>query len=769
VSGPENRGAILVVEDEERVMKLVTVALRRAGYTVTEATDGAQALDRLGEATPDLIVSDVMMPNVDGLDLLARIRAEPATRTIPVILLTARSSVSEIVEGLGYGADDYLVKPFQMAELLARVRSKIERPPLPSDLLPRDRQTGLLSARAFGEELARELDRARRGRRRGAVAVLALDELDAVRGRLGARAEAEVARQVAGVVLPAISPLGLAGRDGDGRFLLLLPEWGADEAKVALAALSQAIVAHPFRAGGERLRFSPIVGFAPFTADAGASADRLLERARLATDHAALQLDLQPVRYEASMEADAARRAAARQAERQARRWSRLGQRLRVPFQVALTAAVGVVLPFFAYYYLYQLGYDVTPYVYLIVVFGLLFTAILIWVEGFLALRRVDPPERPGTPYPPASAIIAAYLPNEAATVVETVEAFLRVDYTAGLQVILAYNTPRDLPVEATLREIALRDPRFVPVRVADSTSKAQNVNAVLGDTTGEFIGVFDADHHPQPDSFERAWRWLSTGYDVVQGHCLIRNGDASWVARMTAVEFEGIYAVSHPGRARLHGFGIFGGSNGYWKADLLRKTRMHGFMLTEDIDSSLRVVQQGHRIQSDPWLISRELAPAELGALWNQRLRWAQGWFQVSKKHAFRVIRSGHLSARQKFGMFHLLVWREIFPWFSLQVIPIIAFWVVTRGLEQLDWLVPAFVLTTLFTLGTGPGQAIIIGRAGHPEITGRRGWVLWYAIVAFVFYTEFKNLIGRLAQVKEFMKERAWKVTPRAGAKKT
>jgi cellulose synthase/poly-beta-1,6-N-acetylglucosamine synthase-like glycosyltransferase len=285
----------------------------------------------------------------------------------------------------------------------------------------------------------------------------------------------------------------------------------------------------------------------------------------------------------------------------------------------------------------------------------------------------------------------------------------------------------------------------------------------------GEFVGVFDADHQPDPDSFKRAWRWLASGYSVVQGHCLIRNGDATWVTRMVAVEFEGMYSVSHPGRERLHGFGIFGGSNGYWKTELLREIRFHGSMLTEDIDSSMRVVEAGYRIQSDPWLISRELAPAQLKALWNQRLRWAQGWFQVSRKHVPLALRSPHLTLRQKLGMMHLLAWREIFPWIALQMFPIIAFWIATRGVERIDWFVPLFVMTTLFTLGTGPGQSIFIKRCAVPDIRDRRGWVAWYAVVAFCFYTEFKNLVARIAQVKEFMNERAWKVTPRAagGAK--
>jgi cellulose synthase/poly-beta-1,6-N-acetylglucosamine synthase-like glycosyltransferase len=200
-------------------------------------------------------------------------------------------------------------------------------------------------------------------------------------------------------------------------------------------------------------------------------------------------------------------------------------------------------------------------------------------------------------------------------------------------------------------------------LRIQRSTSKAQNVNAALAEARGEIVGVFDADHQPAPDSFVRAWNWLSNGYDVVQGHCVVRNGEETWVARTIAVEFESIYAVSHPGRARLHGFGVFGGSNGYWRTDLLRAIRMHGFMLTEDIDSSMRVVESGGKIASDPGLLSHELAPVNLSALWNQRMRWAQGWFQVSRKHVWHGLQSEHLSIRQKLGLFYLLGWREVYP----------------------------------------------------------------------------------------------------------
>lgn len=363
------------------------------------------------------------------------------------------------------------------------------------------------------------------------------------------------------------------------------------------------------------------------------------------------------------------------------------------------------------------------------------------------------------------SAIIAAYLPNEAATIETTIQVFLRLEYPAKTQIILAYNTPRDMPIERVFQEIAAKDPRFLPLRVKGSTSKAQNVNAALGYVEGKFVGVFDADHHPDPGSFQRAWRWLANGYDIVQGHCLVRNGDASWVARTVAVEFEGIYALAHPGRSRLHQFGIFGGSNGFWKTDLLRETRMHGFMLTEDIDSSFRVLEQGYRIASDPYLISRELAPVRLKALWNQRMRWAQGWFQVSLARSWPLLRSARLTRRQKFGIFHLLVWREIYPWLSTQVIPIILYWAWKfGGFHRIDWLVPIFVVTSVITLGTGPGQSLFIFRLSDPVIQQQRKWFFWYIITSFFFYTEFKNVVGRVAQMKEIMGERVWKSTPRS-----
>jgi cellulose synthase/poly-beta-1,6-N-acetylglucosamine synthase-like glycosyltransferase len=145
--------------------------------------------------------------------------------------------------------------------------------------------------------------------------------------------------------------------------------------------------------------------------------------------------------------------------------------------------------------------------------------------------------------------------------------------------------------------------------------------------------------------------------------------------------------------------------------------------------------------------------------------MRWAQGWFQVSKLHIWEALGSPNLTLRQKFGVFWLLGWREVYPWLAVQMVPIIVFWILKYGgADKLDWLVPVFVLTTLFTLSVGPGQAFLAYRLADPQIRQHKGWFVYYLVMTSLFFTELKNLIARVAQIKEATHERKWRVTPRA-----
>jgi two-component system response regulator VicR len=125
---------ILVVDDEPPIVEVLSYNLRRANYTVITASDGEQAVNLAGSEQPDLIILDLMLPKIDGIEVFRRVRRE---RDVPVIMLTARDAEIDRAVGLELGADDYVVKPFSVRELLARVRNVLRRAPAPdSDALP---------------------------------------------------------------------------------------------------------------------------------------------------------------------------------------------------------------------------------------------------------------------------------------------------------------------------------------------------------------------------------------------------------------------------------------------------------------------------------------------------------------------------------------------------------------------------------------------------------------------------------------------------------
>ncbi len=128
---PQRR--VLVVDDDERVRTVVSWQLEADGYTVTQAADGAAALEQIASDRPDLVVLDLSMPGVGGLDVLRRVRgATGGPASLPVIVLSGRSGETDRIVGLDLGADDYLVKPFSPGELAARVRSVLRRAGTPA-------------------------------------------------------------------------------------------------------------------------------------------------------------------------------------------------------------------------------------------------------------------------------------------------------------------------------------------------------------------------------------------------------------------------------------------------------------------------------------------------------------------------------------------------------------------------------------------------------------------------------------------------------------
>lgn len=194
----------------------------------------------------------------------------------------------------------------------------------------------------------------------------------------------------------------------------------------------------------------------------------------------------------------------------------------------------------------------------------------------------------------------------------------------------LVYNTPTPFEdVESHLRQLSNEYEQLQVIKVPNSRSKAENLNYFIsrGATGANFTGIFDTDHFIHPyNPLWAAKRFLKDSPDIVQGRCVVYNTQESFLAKIIGIEFDKIYAVAHPGRQRMSSFGLFCGSNGWWRADKLRSIGMHADMLTEDIDSALRAYGSGAKAVHDMNVISYEMAPTFLRGFWKQRMRWTQG-----------------------------------------------------------------------------------------------------------------------------------------------
>ncbi len=137
------KAAILVVEDDPEIRELLGYSLAKEGWSLAMASDGEEGLRLLSASRPDCVVLDIMLPGMDGLELLRRIKAEPTNRRLPVIMTTAKGEDADVVAGLELGADDYVVKPYSPRVLAARIRAALRRG---ADAADGDKRSGSIVA-----------------------------------------------------------------------------------------------------------------------------------------------------------------------------------------------------------------------------------------------------------------------------------------------------------------------------------------------------------------------------------------------------------------------------------------------------------------------------------------------------------------------------------------------------------------------------------------------------------------------------------------------
>ncbi len=255
---------ILIADDEPVSRRILEAALRRMGYDVVVAEDGNEAWSKLSEHGVRLLIADWMMPGLDGLELVRRIRSMRTDRYVYTMLLTSRSQKQDIIHGLAAGADDYITKPFDRDELMVRIRAGERVVRLEEDLASRNEQlrrltlidelTGIGNRRAFESTLSRLHDHSRRYRRALSVVMIDIDRFKAYNDTLGHRAGDEALKQVARLIGSGTRSADLAFRYGGEEFVCLLPETdehgGLVVAERLRRTVEDAALPHPGTAAG---------------------------------------------------------------------------------------------------------------------------------------------------------------------------------------------------------------------------------------------------------------------------------------------------------------------------------------------------------------------------------------------------------------------------------------------------------------------------------------------------------------------------------------
>lgn len=261
---------ILVVDDDETSRRLVCKALEYEGYQIAQAENGTSALNVIDDWAPHLILLDVNMPGLNGLETLAKLRVKD--EYVSVIFVSANSKTDDITRGLDAGADDYVCKPFEVLELLSRVRSQLRIKDLHDslkrandrlkELVDIDDLTGLFNMRSLYKRLDSELDRARRYNRSVAVIMMDLDHFKKVNDQHDHLFGSHVLQMVGRLIRENIRKVDFAARYGGDEFLVCLTEIGVEGALTFANRLREKIGAADFRNELHAMRLTASLGLA---------------------------------------------------------------------------------------------------------------------------------------------------------------------------------------------------------------------------------------------------------------------------------------------------------------------------------------------------------------------------------------------------------------------------------------------------------------------------------------------------------------------------
>jgi len=283
-------GRILVVDDNLDNAEIIATRLRYRGYTIEEASDGASALAAVHREPPDLMLLDIMLPDMDGFEVSRRIKGDASLPFFPIILVTARDSTEDKVMGFDAGADDYLTKPITFSELEARVRAMLRIKRLQDELEEKNRElrrlsisdglTGLFNHRHIHGLLREEYERSMRTGAPLTVAMFDLDHFKLINDTWGHQAGDRVLQETADILRLNAREVDRLGRYGGEEFIAILPETDSEGGATFVERVRLAVERHVFRIRDDAdVRMTLSAGIASFPHERVHNAETLISKA----------------------------------------------------------------------------------------------------------------------------------------------------------------------------------------------------------------------------------------------------------------------------------------------------------------------------------------------------------------------------------------------------------------------------------------------------------------------------------------------------------
>ena len=254
---------VLVIEDHPDQRDLLAIVLQREGYRVITAANGVEALEKLEAEPIQIALSDIMMPKMDGFELIKRIRGNASLKNIYLILITARIQEGDRVRGLDLGADDYITKPFSFSELLARVRvgSRVVQYQQHLEYQTQvDSLTGLFNRRAFEKKIQEEFDRSLRYHSPFSLLILDVDNFKTVNDTYGHHGGDAVLVKISETLRDKTRKSDFPSRFGGEEFVLILPETDVDNAVQVASKIHEAIRTHSFGTSANTFKLTVSIG-----------------------------------------------------------------------------------------------------------------------------------------------------------------------------------------------------------------------------------------------------------------------------------------------------------------------------------------------------------------------------------------------------------------------------------------------------------------------------------------------------------------------------